>query len=66
MINGVGCHVQVYSAEKKASSLVKDLRDLPSAQALKLRAEVALQLAAAKRQSSALDKQIYNLSKKGF
>lgn len=46
--------------------MIEDLRELPSTQALKLRAEVAMQLAAAKSQRIALDRQIYNLSKKGF
>ena len=48
------------------SSLIGDLRQLPSSQALKLRSEVANQVAAAKKQRSALDRQVYNLSKKGF
>jgi len=57
---------QVNKTERGASSLIEDLRELPSTQALKLRAEVAMQLAAAKSQRIALDRQIYNLSKKGF
>ena len=52
--------------EQSASSLIETLRELPSSQALKLRAEVAMNLAAAKTQRAALDRQIYKLSKKGF
>jgi len=58
--------LQVGKSEAAAASLIEDLRELPSTQALKLRAEVAMQLAAAKAQSIALDRQVYSLSKKGF
>ena len=58
--------MQVSSTVSKAEALVQDLRTLPSSQALKLRAEAAIDLAAVKSQKSALEKQVYNLSKKGF
>ena len=57
---------QVGKSKKAAAALIDDLRELPSSQALKLRADLAMQYAAAKAQSSALDRQVYNLSKKGF
>ena len=62
----VNTAMQVARTEKSAFSLIGDLRQLPSSQALKLRSEVANQVAAAKKQRSALDRQVYNLSKKGF
>lgn len=58
--------IQVSGTERKAQTLVRDLRELPSSMALKLRADVAIDLAAAKQQRSALEKQVYKLSKKGF
>lgn len=58
--------VQVYRTEKGATSVLEALRELPSSHALKLRAEVAMSLAAAKAQKAALERQIYKLSSKGF
>lgn len=58
--------VQVQKSESKAAALVEDLRELPSAQALKLRASVAFQAAAARKQSAALDRQVFSLYRKGF
>ncbi|KAK9828598.1 hypothetical protein WJX72_000955 [[Myrmecia] bisecta] len=57
---------QVASTEKSANNLVRDLRELPSKPALALRAEVATQAAAAKRQRQALDRVVYNLTKQGI
>lgn len=58
--------VQGQRSESKAAALLENLRELPSAQALKLRASIALQLAAIKRQNAALDKEVYKLYTKGF
>ena len=52
--------------EQGAQSLIEALRELPSSHALKLRAEIALNLAAAKAQRASLERQVYKLSKHGF
>ncbi|KAK9837098.1 hypothetical protein WJX81_002663 [Elliptochloris bilobata] len=56
---------QVRSTERTGRNLILDLRELPSKQALGLRSEVAMQVAAAKRQAAILDKQVWGLVKKG-
>lgn len=57
---------QVNKTEKNAKGLIRDLRELPSQQALALRAEVAQQKAAAKTQHDNLDRTLYQLVKKGL
>ncbi|KAK9828297.1 hypothetical protein WJX74_007593 [Apatococcus lobatus] len=57
---------RVSNNDAKAQALLEDLRLLPSAPALKLRAEVALSSARAQLQWSALEKQMYKLSKRGL
>eukprot|EP00884_Botryococcus_braunii_P022220 jgi/Botrbrau1/8682/Bobra.0087s0035.1 len=57
---------QARSTEKSGQSLIGLLRELPSKQALALRSEVAKEVAAARAQRSALDKQLWSLTKKGF
>lgn len=56
---------RVRSTEKAAGSLVRDLRELPSRDALGLRAQVASQVAAASMQRSSLENTLWKLSKKG-
>jgi hypothetical protein len=58
--------VQARSTEKAGKSLISLLRELPSKQALGLRSEVAKKVAAAHSQRSALEKQLWGLTKKGF
>lgn len=65
-ICSISSNLQVSKTEQGAQSLIETLRELPSSHALKLRAEIALNLAAAKAQRASLDRQIYKLSKKGF
>jgi hypothetical protein len=57
---------QVASCERNAQSLIRDLRELPSRQALALRAEVANRAAEAKSQRRQLEKQIYAITKQGL
>ncbi|KAK9847556.1 hypothetical protein WJX84_006734 [Apatococcus fuscideae] len=57
---------RVSKNDAKAQVLLQDLRQLPSAQALALRAQVALSSASAQRQWTALEKDIYSLSKRGL
>lgn len=56
---------RVRGTEKAAGFLVRDLRELPSRDALALRAQAASQVAAAAMQRSSLDRTLWNLSKKG-
>lgn len=53
------------STERVARELARDLRDLPSKEALALRAQVAGQAAAAKQQWQGLERTLYGLAKKG-
>lgn len=57
---------QARSTERTGQGLLGFLRELPSKQALALRSEVAKEVAAARAQRSALDKQLWSLTKKGF
>mmetsp|Transcript_5081 Transcript_5081/g.14590 ORF Transcript_5081/g.14590 Transcript_5081/m.14590 type:complete len:241 (+) Transcript_5081:616-1338(+) len=57
---------RVRGTEKSASSLVRDLRELPSRDALALRAQAAAQVATAASQRKSLDSTLWNLSKKGL
>jgi hypothetical protein len=59
-------HEQVASTERSANWLVRDLRLLPSKQALALRGEVAAAAAEARQQRMELDKSIHSLAKKGI
>lgn len=56
---------RVRGTEKAAGALVRNLRELPSRDALALRAQVAAQVASASMQRSGLDRTLWNLSKKG-
>lgn len=56
---------QVASTERAARELARDLRELPSKEALALRAQVAGQAAAAKQQWQGLERTLYGLAKKG-
>eukprot|EP00891_Asterochloris_glomerata_P002257 jgi/Astpho2/2257/Aster-x0517 len=57
---------RVGKTESKAQGLIRYLRDLPSTPALALRAEVATEAAAARRQQKALEKHIYRIMKRGI
>ena len=56
---------QVQSTERVARELVRDLRELPSKDALALRAAAASQAAGAKQQWQGLESNLYSLAKKG-
>lgn len=55
-----------YKAEARATDLIDRLRDIPSREALTLRAEVASLASSLKRQRSVLDKRIMKISELGI
>ena len=55
----------MHSTERSAQDLIMDLRQLPSKDALALRAEMAAQAAAARMQRQGLERTLYGLAKKG-
>lgn len=56
---------QVRSTERSARDLMRDLRELPSKDALAMRALAASQAASAKQQWQGLERTLYGLAKKG-
>lgn len=57
---------QVNSIEKSAQKVLTDLRYVSKKDALRLRSEVAMQLAAAQQQRRAIEKVLWGLTKKGL
>ena len=62
---GIGA-LQVNSIEKSAQKVLTDLRYVSKKDALRLRSEVAMQLAAAQQQRRAIEKVLWGLTKKGL
>ena len=58
-------NLQVRGTEKTSEGLVMELRELPSREALALRAQAAGKSAAAHAQASGLERTLWRLAKKG-
>lgn len=68
MIAGQSCGwilLQVRNSGKAGDRLKADLRELPSREALALRAQTAAKAAAARSQASSLESTLWRLAKKG-
>jgi hypothetical protein len=65
LITAFECHLQVRGSQKAGDRLTADLRELPSREALALRAQAAAKAAAARSQASGLESTLWRLAKKG-
>ena len=57
---------QLNGIEKSAQKVLADLRYVSKRDALSLRSEIAMQLAAARQQRRAIEKTLWGLTKKGL